>query len=150
MEQLVKEMPSNSGRWISLHDKNITSIVCNENSVQFYFDEFTLVDGDNVTYTKGGYIELSDCNADEFSCYIIRRKTSPKGAKSYGKPIFLKELADMISEKDKSIELFLELYECNYFHWRGEFFPYDKKHRLSDLVIIETMDFFPMTYYWEE
>ena len=140
MQQLKKERPDCAGRWISLHDKRITSIVCNENSVQFYFDEFTLVDGDNVTYTKKGYIELSDCNADEFSCYIIRRKTSPKGAKSYGKPISLEKLANIISKNDKSIELFVELYDNVFFHWRGTFLPYDK-HRLSDYIIIETNDF---------
>ena len=153
MEQLKRNTPAHFDRYISIGDMHITSIVCKENSVEFHFkDGFTLVDGNNVTETKRGYIELSGCDADEFSCYIIKRKASPKGAKSRGEPISLIELSDLLSKTGKSVEVYLELYNHSFLHWRGEFFPYRRRHhhRLSDRVVIETMDFFPMTYYWEE
>lgn len=150
MEQLKRDTPAHSGRYISIGDMHITSIVCKENSVEFHFkDGFTLVDGNNVTETKRGYIELSGCNSDDFSCYIIKRKVSPKGVKSRGKPISLIELGKMLSKTGESVEVYLELYDIVFTHWRGEWCPY-KKRGLTDCVVIETMDFFPMTYYWEE
>lgn len=149
MEQIKRDDPLYSGRWVSIHDKKITAIECNEKSVVFHFaNGFDLIDNDQVVSTKNGRIELRGCNSDEFDCHIIRRKTSRKGAKLYGKPISLAALGELLSQKEKTVEIYLELYDVNFMHLRGELCPY-KKHGLSDCVVIETMDFFPMTYYWE-
>lgn len=144
------EFSAGSSRFVSLHDKRITQIVCAENSVEFHFENgFSLVDGNNTTSTKSGYVRLCGCSSDDFCCSIIKRKASRKGAKLHGKPISLKELGDLLSENKKSIEIFLELYNNNCLYWRGDLYPY-KKRGLNDWVIIEIMDFFSMTYDWEE
>ena len=146
------DAPSHSGFWVSLCDRRITSIECHESSVIFHFaDGFTVVDNDKVTTSKIGKVELVGCSSDDFSCYIIKRKTSRAGTLSRGKPISLEKLGQILSQKEKSIEIYLELYDMCFFHWRGEYAPYQKKrfrHR-SDCIVIEAMDFFPMTYNWE-
>lgn len=149
MKQLKRESPVKTDRWISIHDKKITQIVCDEDSVEFQFkDGFNLIEGNSIHSTKTGCIKLSGCDFNDFSCCIIRRKSSRKGAKLYGRPISLEELGELLSKKGKSVEVFLELYDSNFLYWRGALCPYNKRG-LSDWVVIETMDFFPMTYEWE-
>lgn len=149
MKQLKRGSPANADRWVSLHDKRITKIVCEEDRVMFHFkDGFTVIEGNSANATKTGRLTLSGCDHDEFSCWIVRRKASRKGSKCYGKPVSLRELGELLSEKGKAIEIYLELYDANFLHWRGALCPYNKRD-LSDLVVIETMDFFPMTYEWE-
>lgn len=143
MEQLERGSPAKGDRWVSLHDKRITKIVCDEDRVVFHFKEgFTVIQGNSANVTKTGRLTLSGCGPDEFSCWIVRRKTSRKGSKCYGKPISLRELGELLSEKGKTIEVFFELYDANFLHWRGALCPYNKRG-LSDLVVIETMDFSP-------
>ena len=150
MKQIKRDTPAIADRFISLHDKEITRIACGENSVVFYFDEgFTLVENGQAVSTKSGSVAFEGCNAEEFSCSIIKRKATRKGAKLYGTPISLAELGKMLSQKERSVEIYLELYDVNHTHWRGELCPY-KKRGLSDCVVIEMMDFVPMRYCWEE
>ena len=149
MNQIVRDKPLQSNCWISIHDKRMTSIVCNDESILLYFaDGFTLIEDDQIVAIPKGYIELSDCSPDNFNCIIIKRRKSKKGARLYGKSISLVELGKMLAKKRKSVEIYLEQYDFNLMHWRGEFFPC-KKRGLADCIVIEAMDFFTMTYHWD-
>ena len=91
---------------------------------------------------------ISDCESDEFDCYIIHREPSPAGARLNGNPISLVELASMLEPEENMVEIFLELYDFNYLYWRGVLLPH-KEQGLSDNVVIEASGCFPMTYWWE-
>jgi len=148
MKTVYENFQSHTNRRISICDAQINTIVCTENVVQFHFFEgFWLIDNNQVSPTKAGYIELVDCNADEFNCHLIRRKATPKGAKLYGLPLSLNELNNLLTQKNRKIEINMELYDFNSLHWRGTLLPY-KKRGLSDYVIIETTGCFPITYSW--
>lgn len=150
--QLERESPLCGQQWVSIHDKQLSNILCYENSVRFIFnDGFDLIENGQITRIGKGYIELKGCNSDDFSCHVIKRKTTKKGSKLFGKPITLEELSGILSDKRKTIEIYVELYDTNRFYWRGELHPYKKLFgkELSPLVTIETMDFYPMVYSWE-
>ncbi len=130
-------------------DAQIDEIICNENMVRFVFSKgFYVVEKNKVELTSKGDIEFLDCSSDEFICYILQREPTQLGAKVYGQPISLADLANMLIEKNQKIELFLELYDFNFLHWRGTLLPH-KAEGLSDNVIIETSGCFSITYSWE-
>lgn len=143
----VRNFQSNFNKWISLHDRKVTKIECKESSVVFMFDNgFDLIDGEKCINVKSGYVEIENCTSNDFRCYVIERQTSPSGAIFNGKPMSLSELSKLIS-KERTLELHVELYDSDYMHFRGAFFPYEG-HSLSTIVVIETNDFFQMNYYW--
>lgn len=149
MKYLYEKFP-HSPKKISICDAQIDTIICSDNSIRFVFPRgFSVISGDKVKISSCGYIELSDCDADEFICYIFRRESTPAGARLNGEPISLIELANILEFEERKIEIFLELYDCNYLYWRGVLLPY-KEQGLSDNVVIETSGCFPMTYLWEE
>lgn len=152
MNQLIRETQAHGARWISIHDAHLSQILCQEDSVVFCFEDgFNLVENGKLVRKLHGRIELLECNSSEFSCNIIKRKTSRQGAKLYGRPVCLEELNNTLVTKKMYVEVFLELYGANHLHWRGELLPYRKnnKKHLAPLVTIDTMDFFPMIYLWE-
>ena len=137
----------NSQRWISLHDCKITGIKIEANQVVFQFDDgFMLVENQNGNYVKPARIVLHGCTPDDFSCYIIKRESSQYGARLKGDPIPFEKLSTMISS-EKSIEIITELYDSNFMHFRGALYPYEGD-TLSTHIVIETNDFFQMTYWW--
>ena len=151
MKQLIRELPLINGRWISIHDMHLSRITFDKNSTVFYFDEgFDYIENDQVIRTKRGYIELLECQPSDFFCYYIERKPTKTGLKIKGKSISVEKISKMIAE-DRVIEVFLELYDFNHFYWRGELLPYKKTffRRLSPVIVIESMDFYTMRYFWE-
>ena len=68
-----------------------------------------MISCDRVEASSRGYIELLDCDADEFNCHIIHRESTPYGARLYGEPVSLIELANILDTEDRKIEIFLEL-----------------------------------------
>ncbi len=152
MKQIRIEVPSLENSVVSLHDKVITEIVCKETHVDFHFAKgFDVIDGATVVPTKIGYVRFEQCDSEDFDCYIIKRWPTSKGLKLRGRQISLKKLSFLLKEKKASIEVYLELYDFNHTYFRGELLPTKSTafRRLAPLVIIETMDFFPMTYTWE-
>lgn len=139
-----------SPKKISICDAQIDKINCSHNTIRFLFPKgFSVISCDRVDVCSRGYIELLDCDADEFNCHIIHRESTPSGARLFGEPVSLIELASILDSEDRKIEIFLELYDFNYLYWRGVLLPY-KTQGLSDNVVIETSGCFPMTYYWEQ
>ena len=147
MKYTSKKFP-HSPKGLSICDAHIDAISCSENMVRFiFFEGFSVITGDTVKKTSKGYIELLNCNADEFSCHIIQRKSTPAGAELRGKPISLTELAELL-DSGKKIEVFLELYDFNYLYWRGVLLPHKRKG-LSDNIVIQIGGCFSVTYFWE-
>lgn len=129
----------------------LTGIELGDDFVEFHFGEgFDLINDDEVFTTNTGVVRLDDCNANEFRCYIVKQKPTKKGARLKGYPIELDELRNMLAAGDVSIEIVDELYAANHFYWRGEITAGSKCifRRLPPVIIIESMDFFPMTYTW--
>lgn len=148
MQYTCPEFPYVSKK-ISICDARIDDIQCSDNVVRFVFSEgFYVVSGGTIGKSVRGCVELSDCGAEEFTCYIIRRESTPRGAKLYGEEISLSDLANMLAVEKRKIEVFLELYDYEYLYWRGVLLPYNNEG-LSDHIILETSGRFPVTYYWE-
>ena len=148
MEYVYKNLPYIPKK-VSICDAQIDTIICSDNSVRFVFTKgFSVIFDGKSEKCSYGYIELSDCEADEFECYIIHRDPSPVGAQINGEPISLAELSNMLEQEDSKVEIFLELYDFNFLYWRGVLLPH-KAQGLSDHVIIEASGRFAMTYWWE-
>lgn len=148
MKYVYEKFP-HSPKKVSICDAQIDAIICSDSSVRFVFSKgFSVISGGKTEICSHGYIELSDCEADEFDCYIIHRESSSAGARLNGEPISLVELASMLEPEESMVEIFLELYDFNYFYWRGVLLPH-KEQGLSDNVVIEASGCFPMTYWWE-
>jgi len=149
MKLTYNKFPENFHKCVSICDSQIDRIVCTKNTVKFVFSNgfFKMEDGQLIP-TKTGHLELSNCNADEFSCYIIKRKATKCGTKLSGSYISLDKLGNLLLKRAKKIEIFLELYDFNSLYWRGVLLPY-KKYGLSDYVVIETNGYFQATYFWE-
>lgn len=93
MKTLIKNFQSVSEPFISLHDRRITKIQCTENSVILMFDEgFDLIENGTMTRVSPGYAEITGCAPDDFSCYVIKRRATKKGAVLKGIPVSLAEL----------------------------------------------------------
>ena len=153
MNQLERAQPAFCELSISLHDRQITRISCNSQSTVFHFNKgFTLIHNNDALTTNAGYIELHGYDCNEFSCHIIKRYPTRKGARLQGLPITLKELDQLLVKKKQYIELYLELYDDNHFYWRGELLPHKRpfsRRQLAPIVVIETMGFPKMIYSWE-
>lgn len=148
MKYVYEKFP-HSPKKVSICDAQIDAIICSDSSVRFVFSKgFSVISDGKSEICSYGYIELSDCEADEFDCYIIHREPSPAGARLNGEPISLVELASMLEPEESMVEIFLELYDFNYLYWRGVLLPH-KEQGLSDNVVIEASGCFPMTYWWE-
>ncbi len=148
MKYVYEKFP-HSPKKVSICDAQIDAIICSDSSVRFVFSKgFSVIADGKTEICSYGYIELSDCEADEFDCYIIHRESSPAGARLNGEPISLVELASMLEPEESLVEIFLELYDFNYLYWRGVLLPH-KEQGLSDNVVIEASGCFPMTYWWE-
>lgn len=130
----------------SLCDCTIDKIICNEDSIKFVFSKgFFAVEAGGVASCSSGYVELNNCNPNELSCYIINRKPTQKGAQLLGIPLSIVDLADLLATNERGIEIYLELYDFNYLHWRGVLLPHNS-NKLSDNVLIETCGSFPITF----
>ena len=150
MELFYEKYPAYTQQKVSICDAPIDDIFCGEDIVRFNFPNgFYLIKDDEVVLSGSGCIEFKECSDDCFSCYIIKRKRSKKGARCRVVPISLTELSKKLHRGNKSIELFSELYGFSSMHWRGTIVPY-KKRGLSDLVVIETIDQISMCYKYEE
>ena len=148
MKTLIKNFQSVSEPFISLHDRRITKIQCTENSVFLMFDEgFDLIEHGTMTRVSPGYAEITGCAPDDFSCYVIKRRATKKGAVLKGIPVSLEELGNMISA-NHSLEIFTVTYDSCLIHFRGAFFPYEGRS-LSTLGVIETNTFSEIRYCWE-
>lgn len=131
-------------------DAHMDAISFSTGSIRFVFSKgLSKVTCDEVETEGKGYIELMDCDAEEFSCYFVQREPTSAGAQIYGKPISLVELANMLSSEESKIEIFLELYDFNYLHWRGVLLPH-KNGNLSNHIIIETSGRFTMICCWDD
>lgn len=134
---------------VSICDACIGSIQHLENAIRFIFPEgFFIVSDDEVIKSSFGYIELSDCTANDVFCYFFRRSPSPQGAILQGDPLSTVELAELLERKDHILEIFMELYDFNCLHWRGVLLPCTTEG-LSDHVTIEAYGEFLVTYFWE-
>ncbi len=112
------------------------------------FDEgFDLIENGTMTRVSPGYAEITGCAPDDFSCYVIKRRATKKGAVLKGIPVSLAELGDMISA-NHSLEIFTEICDSCLIHFRGAFFPYEGRS-LSTLGVIETNMFSEIRYCWE-
>ena len=130
-------------------DSTIDEIICSEDSVRFVFSKgFYVIDEGVLFSCSYGYVELGNCSPSEISCHIIKREPTQEGAKLLGIPISIVELANVLSVEKQEIELYLELYDFNYLHWRGVLLPYNS-HALSDNILIETCGSFPIIFCWE-
>lgn len=137
---------------MSIHDKTVTKIVCESNSVEFYFaDGFDRVDGDTSSTISKGKIKFESCTPNDFFCYIIQRHPSAFGERFRGREISIYKLSRMLKEGKASIQIYVELYDYNRIYWRGElhFTKPNRFRRLPTVVVIDSMDFFPMVYSWE-
>ena len=148
MKLIYKNFPSIKKK-VSICDAQINEIICFENSVRFVLsDGFSVISCDEEERCSRGYVELGNCDPDEFSCYVVRREATSSGARLYGEPLSLIELSNILKFEKRKIEVYLELYDFNYLYWRGVLLPY-KEEGLSDNVVVETNGVFPMTYFWE-
>lgn len=149
MKQLEKTKPFDYNKWVSIHDKKITEIICGEHFVQFVFKNgFDLIDKENVSTVCNGRITMKNCTANDFKCKIITTRTSKSGLKIFGHAIPMEKINDMLSNKKCEIEIYLELYDFNFMYWRGTIRSNDKKKR-NKIITIETNDFFPIIYSWD-
>lgn len=140
---------SHSTKQISICDSQIDAIICSDNNVRFVFSKgFFVCSGDTHTMCSCGFVELSNCDADEFDCHIVHREPTPVGARLVGTPISLIELASILEHEERRIEVFLELYDFNYLYWRGTLLPHSAQG-LSDNVVIEISGCFPMSFGWK-
>ena len=134
---------------VSLCDAQIDRISFSNEAIRFHFPNgFRVEDGDAVVATKASYVEFYNCTAEDFFCTIVKRWPTKDGALQYGKPLSLVELGNMLGQKKKGLEVFLELYDWNYLFWRGSLCP-RKKRGLSDWVVLELSDCFPIRFCWE-
>jgi len=131
---------------ISICDAIIDKIIYNEVCVKFVFSDGFYIVGEDEKCTEA-YIEIKNCLPDDFSCYSIKRTSTKDGAKVTGTPIALETLSSLLELNKCRIELFLELYDVNYLHWRGVLLPY-KEDDLSDHIVIEICGTYPVTYSW--
>lgn len=149
MELSLQRFPTYDQRKISICDQIIDQIIYGENSVAFHFAKgFYYCHEGRITATATGCITLESCTPDEFTCYLINPCFSQDGAKLVGTPLHLENLADYLTSENRQIEIYLELYDFNFLHWRGVLKPYNDSG-LSDRIIIELAGDFPITYTWE-
>jgi len=146
MEYTCKKFPFLE-KEVSICDSQIDSIICSEDSVCFsFFSGFTMLFSGRAIRSTIGSISLHQCCADDFTCYIYRRKPTPFGARLLGKPITLQQLSDLLDNGKKKIEIFAELYDFNHLYWRGVLLPH-KKYGLSDTITIEINGNFDVVYF---
>jgi len=132
-----------------LCDTEIDRIVCNDESVRFVFSNgLSIIENEQMKLTRFGYVEFCHGSQAEFNCHIIKREASPKGSVLYGYSLSLAELADMLENAGHRIELFQEFYNYNSMLWEGVLLPYNADG-LSDYVVIETSNCYPMICFWD-
>lgn len=146
MRQTYNQYPSHNDKRFCICDSQIDSIILENNTVRFLFSNgYYGFDHGQITPTSPGYIEFADCDPSEFTCYIIERSPSEMGAKMVGYPISLENLVYLLTEEERKVEIFLEMYDFNYLHWRGVLLPY-RDQGLSDIITIEISGCYPMSY----
>ena len=149
MREILRDDSLYTNRKFSLCDCFITHISIEADAVVFHFCEgFSVIEGDAIHHTHSGQVRLSGLEADDLSCWIIKRKATRQGSKLYGKPISIEKLVQLLERKNLQIELFAEMYEAYRFHWRGAFCPASRR-RLSTLVVLETTADLELEYIWD-
>lgn len=149
MREILRDDSLYTNRKFNLCDCFIERISVDANAVVFHFREgFSVIEGDTINYTHSGQVRILGLEADDLSCWIIKRKATRQGSKLYGKPISIEKLAQLLERKNLQIELFAEMYEAYRFHWRGTLHP-SSHRRLSTLVVLETTADFELEYIWD-
>ena len=150
MGTLLRETPRNKSQWISLHDKVMSEIVIEADSVQFCFrDGFDLIDDGQLKTLTDGTMVINGCSEDDINCYIIESVASERGLRFQGREFRLNELATLLRQEHAAIEVYKEIYDENTIHLRGEWLPYGQ-YRHWKSVVIETAGWFPIRYGWDE
>lgn len=68
------------GIWVSTHDKCVTEVNCGEDYVEFHFaGGFDVVKNGEAESTGAACVRFDGCTADDFDCFIMRKRPSPKG-----------------------------------------------------------------------
>ena len=146
MQFLYKHFPADSERSVSICDALIYKVSCEDEKVSFFFrNGFCIDEEKHWINADQGCLEFLCCNADEFSCHVIKRTPSKEGDLLQGKPISLCELGNLLDNENRQIEIFLELYDVNNMYWRGVLLPYNPTG-LSDRIDIELSGQFAMRY----
>ena len=149
MTQIFENIPADAEKSFSICDAQIDRITYGSNTVRFFFaNGFQRVENNELIRTKNAYIELGNCAVDNFSCVVFKRTATEKGAELYGQPLSLEEIGIMLSDDERKIEIYLELYDFNCIYWRGVLLPYNPVG-LSDRIDIEISGQVSITYYWE-
>ena len=149
MKYSYPSFPPYSERNFSISDSYIGRIDIENDCVRFCFPNgFFCVDHGKIRKTNSSYIEIDDCDADEFNCYYFNREKSENGAILYGQPISLSELGLMLIKTGSKLEVYLELYDFDFLHWRCILVPY-QPDGLSSRIDIEISGHYPFAYYWE-
>ena len=150
MGTLLKDTPHGGARWISLHDKELSAIDIELDSVCLRFrDGFDLIEDGQLKHFPSGRMILNGCPEGEVNCYIVDRTACESGMRFQGRELSMSELACMLRQETVSVEIFKEIYNDDTIHLRGEMLPYAQEG-LSVLVVIETAGWFPITYEWDE
>ena len=137
MKYAYHRFPSFMERNVSICDSQIYRIESAGNCVRFWFFNGGFISADGQTIArKDGYVELPNCDSDDFTCVLFKRKISDQGGLLAGMPISLAELNKLLQEQRLKLEIYLELYDFNYLYWRGALLP-NATEGLSDRVDIE-------------
>lgn len=148
MKQRYENYPQGKEKKYSICDARIDEILITDCAVRFVFSQgFYVIQNEEITKVGYGYLELTDCEPEDFFCKNIKRMKTRRGPVEIALPISLEALSKMLGKGDKSIEITLELYDFNYLYWRGTLFPH-KKGCVSNHFEIETGETYPMTVYY--
>lgn len=148
MKQRYENYPQGKDKNYSICDARIDEIIITDGTVRFVFSHgFYVIQNESVIKAEYGYIELADCEPEDFFCKRIKRMKTRMGPVEIALPVSLEALSKMLKKGDKSIEVTLELYDFNYLYWRGALVPH-KKGSLSFHFEIETGEMYPMTVYY--
>lgn len=146
MQYFYKSFPTYPERRVSICDAQIYKVRCEDEKVSFFFRNCFFID-EETHWMKAdqGCLEFLCCNANEFSCHIIKRTPSKEGDVLHGEPISLVDLGNLLDNENRNIEIFLEMYDFYNMYWRGALLPYNCTG-LSDRIDIELSGQFAMRY----
>ncbi len=136
------------GIWVSTHDKCVTEVNCGEDYVEFHFaGGFDVVKNGEAESTGAACVRFDGCTADDFDCFIMRKRPSPKGWCIKGRSAALPQLGAMLEKERSSVELYEEMISQGGVYWHGEL--YKPNRGLGKDVTIKLIGQYSVTYSWE-
>ena len=149
MEQPYSVFPQSVEKIFSICNARIDEIQHTHSTVRFVFSKgFKVVENGNSVSASFGYIELSNCSIDNFSCHLVNRRKTKHGSMQMSYPISLDKMNNTMLRRQQEIEIYLELYDPNYLLWRGRIFPLNERG-YNEYVEIGIGGNIPMSVYYE-